>query len=340
MSAEETDNTGTPDTTETTVKRRAFPAWLAIVFAVVCGAGVALQSRINGELGAQIGDGFTAAVISFGSGLLILLVALAVAPAGRRGLGRVLRALRARELRWWYVCGGAAGAFLVLSQGLTAAVLGVALFTVSIVAGQTVSGLVLDMVGVGAGGKRPLTAARVVGAALALAAVTWAVSSQFGSGVPVWMMALPLIAGLGIGWQQAVNGQVRVVAESALTATFINFVVGTTVLVVLMLIHSSIVGWPTSLPTEPWLYVGGAIGCVFIAGAALLVRVLGVLVLGLATVAGQLLTALLLDLLAPSSAHPVAFSTVAGTGLALVAVAVASIRWGGSARSGQATKGS
>ena len=321
-------------------RRRAFPVWLAIVFAVLCGAGVALQSRVNGELGARIGDGFTAAVISFGSGLLILLVALAIAPVGRRGLGRVVGALRGGELRWWYVCGGAAGAFLVLSQGLTAAVLGVALFTVSIVAGQTVSGLVLDMIGIGAGGKRPLTPARVVGAALALAAVSWAVSSQFGGNVPVWTMALPLVAGLGVGWQQAVNGQVRVVAESALTATFINFVVGTTVLVILMVVHSSIVGWPTALPAEPWLYIGGAIGCVFIAGAALLVRVLGVLVLGLATVAGQLLTALLLDLLAPSSAHPVAFSTVAGTLLALIAVAVASIRWGNAARSGQATKAS
>ncbi|UAJ78547.1 DMT family transporter [Leifsonia sp. ZF2019] len=307
---------------------RTFPLWLALVIAMICGAGVALQSRINGELGRRLDDGFTAAAISFGSGLIILLVALAVAPAGRRGLGRVRAALRGGELRWWYVCGGAAGAFLVLSQGLAAAMLGVALFTVSVVAGQTVSGLVLDRVGLGPGGRRPLTPARIAGAVIALLAVTWAVSAQFGGGVPVWMMLLPLIAGLGMGWQQAVNGQVRVVAESALTATFINFLVGTIVLVVLMLVHWALAGLPEPLPTEPWLYVGGAIGCVFIAGAALLVRITGVLLLGLATVAGQLLTALLLDLLAPTSRAPVAFSTIGGTLLAIVAVGVASIRWG------------
>jgi transporter family-2 protein len=296
---------------------------------MLCGAGIALQSRINGELGKRLGDGVTAAVISFGSGLLILIVAMAIAPAGRRGLRRVVGALRGRELPWWYVAGGAAGAFLVLSQGVAAAVLGVALFTVSVVAGQTVSGLVLDRVGLGPGGRRPITPARLAGALIALAAVTWAVSSQFGGGVPAWLMLLPLLAGLGLGWQQAVNGQVRVVASSALTATFINFTVGTTVLLVLMAIDWSIRGLPAALPTEPWLYAGGAIGCVFIAAAALLVRVTGVLLLGLATVAGQLVTALLLDVFAPTSTQPVAASTVGGTLLALVAVAVASVRWRG-----------
>ena len=306
---------------------RPFPLWLALLCAIVCGAGIALQSRINGELGQRLGDGFTAAVISFGSGLVILCVALALAPKGRRGLRRVVDSLRGRELPWWYVCGGAAGAFLVLSQGITAAVLGVALFTVSVVAGQTVSGLVLDRIGLGPGGRRPLTPARVTGAAIALVAVTWAVSAEFGGSLPVWMMLLPLIAGLGMGWQQAVNGQVRVLAESALTATFVNFLVGTTVLLILMVVRWSVAGLPKPLPPEPWLYLGGALGCVFIAGAALLVRITGVLLLGLATVAGQLVTALLLDLLAPSSGESVAFSTVGGTLLALVAVAVASIRW-------------
>jgi transporter family-2 protein len=303
------------------------PVWLAIVCAIVCGGGVAVQSRINGELGRRLNDGFAAALISFGSGLVILSVALAVSPVGRRGLTRVRDALRTGELPWWYVCGGAAGAFLVLSQGLTAAVLGVALFTVAIVAGQTVSGLVLDRVGLGPGGRRALTPARVTGAAIALVAVVWAVSAQLGGSVPVWILVLPLIAGLGIGWQQAVNGQVRVIAQSALSATFINFVVGTAVLLVLMLVHSALVGWPRPLPPDPWLYLGGAIGCVFIAGAALLVRITGVLVLGLATVAGQLIAALLLDVLAPG-AHPIAWSTVGGTILALVAVAIASMRWG------------
>ncbi|HZW42166.1 MAG TPA: DMT family transporter, partial [Agromyces sp.] len=76
-----------------------------------------------------------------------------------------------------------------------------------------------------------------------------------------------------------------------------------------------------------WLYLGGAIGCVFIAGQAMLVRIVGVLLLALCGVAGQLAAALALDLLVPTADRPVELATVGGTVLALVAVAVASIRW-------------
>ena len=68
------------------------PMWLAIVFALVCGALTALQSRINGQLAHAIDDPYTAAAISFGSGLAILLVVLAAWRPGRRGLGRVVTA--------------------------------------------------------------------------------------------------------------------------------------------------------------------------------------------------------------------------------------------------------
>ncbi|WP_100344577.1 DMT family transporter [Compostimonas suwonensis] len=308
-------------------RRRVPSAWLGLVFAVVCGALVALQTRINGELGVRLDDGFTAAVISFGSGLLILAVVMAFWPAGRRGLGVVASELRRGRLPWWSVLGGGAGAFLVLSQGIVAAALGVALFTVAIVAGQTVSGLVLDRVGFGPGGRRPVTLPRLLGAVLVLVAVGWAVSDQLQHDVPFWMLLLPLIAGVGLAWQQAVNARVRIVADSALTATFINFLVGTVVLVIAMLVHALSAGWPDALPSDPWLYLGGAIGTVFIAGAAVLVRSTGVLLFGLASVAGQLLAALLIDATSPTAAQAIDGATIGGTLLAVVAVVIAGIRW-------------
>jgi bacterial/archaeal transporter family-2 protein len=306
---------------------RRFPLWLAIILAMLCGTGVALQSSINGELAARLHNGFVAAVISFGSGLLLLAVGLAFSPSGRRGLSTLKRAVRARELRWWNLFGGFAGALLVLSQGLTVALLGVALFTVATVAGQTLSGLVLDRIGVGPSGRHHLTAPRVIGAVLCLIAVTWAVSAQLRSDVAVWVLILPIIAGVGVGWQQAVNGQVRERSGSAYTATFINFLAGTVVLTAAVLVDTAIVGWPKALPPELWLYLGGPIGCVFIAGAALLVRRTGVLVYGLALVAGQLIAALGLDILLPTASAALAWQTIAGTCLALVAVVVAGVPW-------------
>ncbi|TFC72569.1 DMT family transporter [Cryobacterium sp. TMS1-20-1] len=287
----------------------------------------AVQSRVNGELGHQIGDGFTAAVISFGSGLVILSLGLVVFRSGRRGLQLVTRAVRAKTLSWWHLFGGLAGALFVLSQGLVAAPLGIALFTVAVVAGQTVSGVLMDRFGIGPGGRRPLHASKIVGAVLALVAVAWTVSGELGGSDALWLLVLPLVAGIGQGWQQAVNGQVRVTAQSALTATFLNFLTGSVALVLAALVHGVLVGFALDLPGNPWLYTGGLIGCIFIAGAALVVRTTGVLMLGLCIVAGQLLCALALDLLAPTQRHPLGVTTLAGTALALVAVVIAAVRW-------------
>jgi transporter family-2 protein len=304
---------------------RHVPVWLALACAVVAGLLVAVQSRLNGELGARLDDGFAAALISFGSGLVILLIALAFWAPGRAGYRLIPGALRDGRLRWWMLLGGAAGAFLVLSQGLTAAVLGVALFSVATVAGQSISGLLVDRTRLVSGGPRPFTVPRVAGAVLSIVAVIVAVSAQLRGDVPAWMLVLPFIAGLGIGWQQAVNGRVRDVAGSALTATVGNFIVGTVVLLVGFLVHAGIVGWPQGLPSDAWLYLGGPIGCIFIAAAAVLVRITGALLLSLATIAGQLVASIAIDVLFPSDHAPLGVSTVVGTLLALAAIGVASL---------------
>jgi transporter family-2 protein len=72
------------------------------------------------------------------------------------------------------------------------------------------------------------------------------------------------------------------------------------------------------------LYLGGAIGAIFIAIAAAVVRDTGVLLLGLGTVAGQLGGALVLDLVLPGGARPGA-ATYAGVLLTLGAVLLATV---------------
>lgn len=307
------------------VLHRRVPTWLAVTLAAICGALAAVQTRLNGALGVGLGDGFVAAAISFGSGLVILAVGLIFVRRGRKGLRQVGEALRDGSMPRWTVLGGLSGAFLVLSQGVAGAVVGVALFSVALVAGQTVSGLILDRIGFGPHGRVRNTWPRLVGAGLTIVAVVWSVSGQVGGEVPLWMLAMPLVAGFGTGWQSAVNGRVRKAADSAFTATFINFVVGTTALVTVMLLRAGFTGWPERLPAEPVLYLGGAIGCVFIGVNAYLVAHTGVLILGLGTVAGQLVGAVVIDAVSPGGAG-LGVATVGGAVLALVAVAVATLR--------------
>ncbi|GAB2525273.1 DMT family transporter [Nocardia heshunensis] len=305
----------------------ALRRWLGLGFGGSIGVAVATQARINGELGHRLGDGIAAATISFGSGLLILAVVFACSGHLRAGVGRVRVALRSGELRWWQLLGGISGAFFVAGQGLTVATIGVTTFTVAAVAGQVVSSLVVDRLGWGPGGRTPVTAWRIAAAALGLVAVLLAAVGRNGSGsfghggTSVLLVVLPLVAGLLVAWQQAVNGRVGVVG-GPFSATLANFATGTAALVVIeaaVLVHRGGLG---QLPTAPWLYLGGLIGIVFVALAVLTVRWIGVLLLGLTSVAGQLLAALVLDVVAPTGTGLSVWAVV-GCLLTFVAVAAA-----------------
>ncbi len=289
------------------------------------GVLTATQSRVNSELSRALGDAYLAAVISFGSGLVIMLVVLAVWAPGRRGVRRLAASVRGGRTPWWYLLGGAAGGLFVLSQGITGAVLGVALFTIAVVSGQTISGLVVDRRGIGTTPPAAITVTRLAGSALALVAVGWAVSSEAGGNEPAWMLALPFLAGLAISGQQALNGQVRLAAGSAMTATLLNFLVGATVLVIALAVHTAVAGLHVHFPANPVLYLGGLIGTLFIGGAVVVVRTTGVLLLGLASVAGQLVMSLVLDALLPLPGQVIEWTTVAGTALAVVAVMITAI---------------
>jgi bacterial/archaeal transporter family-2 protein len=295
------------------------------LLAFVGGAFLAVQGRLNGELGHVFGDGFLAALVSFGGGFALLLLGVPTTAAGRAGLGRLRSSLREGRIRWWQCVGGACGAFFVATQGLTVAVLGVAVFTVAAVGAQAVSSLLVDRAGVGPAGRVALTWPRVAGAALAVVAVAVAVADEFGNPSALWLALLPALGGFGLGWQQAVNGLVREAARSTRVTTLVNFGTGTAVLLVVCAVDVAIRGLPTAAPSEPWFYAGGALGVCTIGSAVLAVRRLGVLLVGLCQVAGQLVGALALDLTAPAAGGQVSAFALAGTALTLLAVVVAAL---------------
>ncbi len=302
---------------------------IGIAAAVLGGCGVALQSKINGALGSRLSDGFAAALISFVSGLIIVGAIAFSRPAARRGMSRVRAAIRDRDLRFYQCLGGTCGALLVTSQGLTVSMLGVAAFTVAVVGGQTMTSLVVDRLGVGPSGPQALTWTRIIGAGLAIVAVIMAVDGRMHSPAAIGAAALSALAGAGTSWQRAVNGRVRGAADSAMTATLINFGAGTGALLVAFAVDLAVRGWPAGhLPGNPVYYLGGGIGVVLIAIAAAVVRYTGVLLLGLSMVAGQLLGALIIDLVVPGSEGRPGANTMAGLAMTLAAVGVASMRTG------------
>ncbi|CAA9267215.1 MAG: hypothetical protein AVDCRST_MAG57-2910 [uncultured Blastococcus sp.] len=297
---------------------------VAVASAVAAGGLLAVQTRVNGELGSRLDDGLLAALVAFASGLLLVSVGLLANGSALAKLRSVRPLVRSGALPGWTLLGGAVGSSFVVSQGLVAAALGTALFTVAAVAGQAVSGLVLDRIGVGPGGSHAVTPRRLLGTLLCLAAVALSVSSRLDADVALWAIALPLLGGAALAWQQAANGRVRAGTGSVLAATFVNFAAGTAVVLAVAVANGLANGFPASLPSEPWLYLGGVSAVVFIAATTFLVHRTGVLLLGLGIIAGQLVVSLLLD--AAFSDQGVTALTVAGTVLALVAVLFAGSR--------------
>lgn len=305
----------------------------AVAMSILAGMGVALQSRLNGELGLELGNGSLAALISFSSGLVILGLALGFSTHARRGLRDVLSRVRHGDLPWWSIIGGLGGGMLVLTQGLVAGFLGVALFSVAVVAGQTFGALAIDTRGLIGFARIPLGAPRIVGALMVVAGIATTASIGESAGGLSWQFLLPLVAGVGTGFQQALNGTVQRASQSALAATFINFTMGTLILLVITVASAPFVSAPTELPSQWWLYLGGFVGTLFISIQTVTVNKIGVLGLGVSLVTGQVLGSILLDLFLPMGFHPVTVWTIVGAVLTVAGSALVTLTRLGANRS-------
>jgi transporter family-2 protein len=290
--------------------------------AVVVGALAALQSQVNGSLADVLGNGLEAALISFGVGLVLLtLMGLGLARM-RAGVRRLLIAVRSGAIPRWQVFGGLLGAFFVLTQSMSVPVGGVALFAITTVAGQVTASLIVDRIGLGPFGRQPVSSTRVISAIIAIAAVGSAVTGRWGGeGLSLLLVVMGLAAGAALGVQAAINGRVSSISGEPLVAAWMNFIVGTSALMIAVLIATSTGLTDLSIPadSQAWLYTGGLIGVVFVATTAWVVGRVGVLRQALLAIAGQLLGSIILDLLFTDY---VDVGLVLGTVLAFVAVVI------------------
>jgi transporter family-2 protein len=299
----------------------------AVPIMLLAGALVAVQSQINGRLATELGTGsragFAAAIVSFGTGLVLVIVITASLSSGRTGTREIVTALRTGRIRWIGLAGGAFGGFLVATQGLTVGAIGVALFSIAVTAGQSASALWVDHVGLGPSGHQPVSIPRLVAAVFAVLAVLLAAGERLVASFG-WQTAffaiLPLLAGAGTSVQQALNGRLSAIGGPWAT-TLNNFVVGLIVLVAGFALSMLGSGQLNGLPSPLWLYAGGIIGMTFIWLSAILVKVHGVLVLSLSMIAGNVIGAELIEVLG-GSVHVGWIGILAG-GLTVVGVLIA-----------------
>ncbi|MEY3028650.1 MAG: hypothetical protein RL198_47, partial [Actinomycetota bacterium] len=248
-----------------------------------------------------------------GSGLIVIALFLVSSRKQRRLMSKLVNKLRAGSLKPWALIGGTFGGLFVMTQGLAAGALGVALFTVGVVAGQAISALVVDGIGFMGLAKRRINSLRIGGTALALAGLI--VTSEPATYEISWLIVMPFLAGAGTGFQQALNASLGQVAESPIVATLVNFLVGFSLILVTTLVVQAGIDWPASFPSNPLLYIGGVIGVTFIFSQIIVVPKIGALATSIALLFGQLGGSLLLDLIVPVAARGITISTVVGIAL-------------------------
>ena len=295
---------------------------IATVFAGMLGP---MQSLVNGRLGAQLSDGHAAALISFGTGLLLMLVIILSREKTRNAFFKLPGQLIRGDIPRWNFFAGLCGAVIVVSEGITVGFLGVAIFQTSLISGMVISGILCDRLGVGVPFKQAMSAPRVVGAVLAICATLLVVSPNWSAPHMIALAIMPFVGGLLAGWQPAGNSEVGLLSNSMFVSITWNFLIGFIALGALYVLRIFATGAHFELPGIWWMYLGGPLGLLSIALMALLVRGLGLLILGLASTAGQLIGSLLLEVTLPAEGSTLHLVTVLGALVALIAAGISMI---------------
>jgi transporter family-2 protein len=293
------------------------------LLAALSGAMIALQARANGELSHRLDNGLQAALVSFSSGLLIILLITPFSPHIKEGIRNLRGAIARKEIARWKLLAGALGGSFVAIQTQIVPLIGVAIYSVASIAGQTAMSLVVDRIGLTGGGKKLISPRRVIAAVLTVLAVLVSVWDRIdANNLSMIAVTAGCVAGAVVGVQRALNGQINEHSHQSFTTSLLNFITGTTFLVILILVGVAIEKNELSpLPAGPWwIYTGGVIGVIYIAFTSTIVQHLGVLTFTLFSVGGQLAASLVIDLVSPTDG--VSVSAYLVTGLAMTYIGV------------------
>jgi transporter family-2 protein len=285
------------------------------LLAALSGAMIALQARANGELSHRLDNGLQAALVSFGSGLIIIFVITLFNSKIKEGIKKLRQSVVNKEIARWKLFAGALGGSFVAIQTQIVPLIGVAIYSVASIAGQTAMSLIVDRIGLTGGGKKLISPRRVLAAFLTVLAVLVSVWDRIDAN-NLSMLAVTAggIAGAIVGVQRALNGQINEHSQQSFTTSLLNFMTGTAFLLVLI-IAGILFGRNelSPLPSGPWwIYTGGVIGVIYIAFTSTIVQHLGVLTFTLFSVGGQLVGSLIIDLVSPTDGVSVSAYLVTG----------------------------
>jgi transporter family-2 protein len=254
----------------------------------------------------------------------------------KTGLRSVFAAVKSGAIPRWRLFGGALGGVAMAIQTHIVPLIGVAIYSVSVISGQTAISLLVDRLGLTGGGQRHISARRITAAILTVIAVVISVLDRLDArNLSIVALVLGVASGGIVGVQRALNGQVNEYSGQSFATSLLNFLSGTVLLFLLffggLITHHAQIS-PMKLGPW-WMYLGGVTGVIYIAFASTVVQHLGVLTFTLFSVGGQLLGSLLLDIFLPSKGVHVGAYLVTGILMTYIGVLANSERLGSTRRS-------
>ena len=241
------------------------------LLAAISGILIALQARANGELSHRLDNAPQAALVSFSSGLFFVALYALFSPAVKAGIVRLRAAVRNGDIPRWRLLAGALGGSFVAIQTSVVPLIGVAVYSVASLAGQTATSLIVDRIGLTGGGPKLISPRRVGAALITVFAVLVSVFDKIEAhSFSFIAVFLAVVAGALVGVQRALNGQINEHSGQSYTTSLLNFITGTSFLVifiVILILLGQIELQP--LPIGPWwIYTGGVIGVIYIASTS------------------------------------------------------------------------
>ena len=297
--------------------------------AALSGVMIALQARANGELSYRLDNAPQAALVSFSSGLFFITIYAIFSPKIKEGIRRLRAAVSSGEIPKIRLLAGSLGGAFVALQTSVVPLIGVALYSVASIAGQSAVSLFVDRIGLTGGGVKLISPRRIAAAFITVIAVLVSVLDKLeADNFQLFALLLALIAGALVGVQRALNGQINEHSQNSYTTSLLNFITGTsflTLFIIILIALGRVELQP--LPIGPWwIYTGGVIGVIYIAATSLIVQHLGVLTFTLFSVGGQLIASLLLDIYSPTQGVSVSWYLVSGIAMTYIGVLVGGVR--------------
>jgi len=297
--------------------------------AALSGVMIAFQARANGELSYRLDNAPQAALVSFSSGLFFIAIYAIFSPRIKEGIRRLKAAVSSGEIPKIRLLAGSLGGAFVALQTSVVPLIGVALYSVASIAGQSAVSLLVDRIGLTGGGVKLISPRRIAAAFITVIAVLVSVLDKLeADDFQLFALLLAVIAGALVGVQRALNGQINEHSQNSYTTSLLNFITGTsflTLFIIILIALGRVELQP--LPIGPWwIYTGGVIGVIYIAATSLIVQHLGVLTFTLFSVGGQLIASLLLDIYSPTQGVSVSWYLVSGIAMTYIGVLVGGVR--------------